>query len=179
MSRSGPILDLLPQVGSVVNKLIGRPLAASAIAVRQGSWDLPPTTAGALPEDACMAVIRYSGEVLCQVDVGWSVPFARNGLEVHGTEGSLVATNVMRADPGGSVVLVDSAGDRQIPFPLHRDAYEVTLESFAAAVTDGGEPAISGLEGLRSLAVALAIKKSGRSGRTAVVETEPPGNAPL
>jgi len=73
----------------------------------------------------------------------------------------------------------DTAGERQIEFAHHRDAYEVTLESFATAVTAGGGPAISGLERLRSLAVALAIRESSRSGRTVVVETGPGGNAPL
>src|SRR5690349_8192097 len=35
--RGGPILDLMPHVASVVNKVIGLPRAATAIAVRQGS----------------------------------------------------------------------------------------------------------------------------------------------
>ncbi len=121
-----------------------------------------------------MAVIRYEGEVLCQTDIGWSVPFARNGLEVHGTEGSLVATDVMRADPGGSLALIGPAGVREIEFPLHRDAYEVTLEAFAAACAGSGAPAISGIEGLRALSVALAVKQSSTSGRTEAVEIEPP-----
>jgi len=50
-----------------------------------------------------MSVVRYTGDapgdVLSLTDLGWTTPYARNGLEVHGTEGSLVATNVMRADP--------------------------------------------------------------------------------
>ena len=112
-----------------------------------------------------MAVIRYEGDVLCQVDVGWSVPFARNGLEIHGTEGSLVATNVMRADPGGTVALVDAAGEREIAVRAPpRRLRGHPRGSFAAAVTDGGEPTISGLEGLRALAVALAIRESSRAG---------------
>jgi 1,5-anhydro-D-fructose reductase (1,5-anhydro-D-mannitol-forming) len=85
----------------------------------------------------------------------------------------------MRPEPGGSVALVDAAGERQIEFAHHRNAYEVTLESFVAAVTTGGDPAISGVEGLRALAVALAVKESSGSGRAVVVRTEPPGNAPL
>ena len=173
----GPILDLLPHVGSVVNKLIGRPLVTTATAVRQGSWDLPVPDTGAttLPEDACMAVIRYEGDVLCQVDVGWSVPFARNGLEVHGTEGSLVARNVMRADPGGTLELIDSAGEREVVMARHQDAYEVTLETFARSVSGDGAPAISGLEGLRALAVALAVRESSLRGRAVTLNLDPVG----
>jgi len=171
----GPVLDLMPHVGSVVNKLIGTPLGTAAMPVRQGSWDLPADPAGALPEDACMAAIRYEGEVLCQVDIGWSVPFARNGLEVHGTDGSLVARNVMRADPGGSVQLIAASGEREVAIARHRDAYEVTLETFARSVAGDGPPAISGLEGLRALAVALAVRESGQQRRAVTIGLDPVG----
>jgi predicted dehydrogenase len=56
---------------------------------------------------------------------------------------------------------------------------DIAATRFAPAMCDAGAPAISGLEGLRALAFALAIKESSRSGRTVVVETESAGNAPL
>ena len=172
----GPNLDLMPHVASVVNKLVGLPLDASAMAVRQGMW--APGLEGDA-EDRAMSVVRYTGDVpgdvLSQTDLGWTTPYARNGLEVHGTEGSLVATNVMRADPGGSVTLQDSAGVREIAFTEHRDAYEATLEAFARAVTDGGDRSISGLEALNALAVTLAVKQAGVTRRTVPIDLEPPG----
>jgi hypothetical protein len=76
--------------------------------------------------------------------------------------------------PGGSLALVGPDGVREIDFTLHRDAYEVTLESFAAACGSSGPQAISGLEGLRALSVAPAVKQSSTSGRTEAVEIEPP-----
>jgi len=170
----GTILDLMPHVASVVNKLIGLPLDAAAMACRQGTWasGLEGTV-----EDRSMSVIRYEGaapgDVLCQIDLGWTTPFARNGLEVHGTGGSLVATNVMWADTGGSVTLQDSFGAREIVFGEHRDAYEATLEAFARAVTDGGQPSISGLEALRALAVTLAVKEAASTGRSVPIDLEP------
>ena len=85
-----------------------------------------------------------------------------------------LATDVMRADPGGSLALVGPDGVREIDFTLHRDAYEVTLESFAAACGSSEPQAISGLEGLRALSVAPAVKQSSTSGRTEAVEIEPP-----
>ena len=90
-----------------------------------------------------MAVVRYPGDVLCQIDVGWSTPFARNGLEVNGTTGSLIATDVMRADPGGSVLVANAQGRHELAFERHRDAYLATLESFEQAVA-GGDPMVTG-----------------------------------
>ncbi len=171
----GPILDLMPHVASVVNKLIGLPLDAVATAVRQGTW--APGLEGTV-EDRSMSVVRYQGDgpgdVLCQTDLGWTTPYARNGLEVHGTGGSLVATNVMRADPGGTVTLHDSSGVREIVLTEHRDAYEATLEAFARAVAGDGDPSISGLEALHALAVTLAVKQAGSTGRTVPIDLEPP-----
>jgi len=171
----GPILDLMPHVASVVNKLIGRPLDAAATAVRQGTW--APGLEGSV-EDRAMSIVRYQGaapgQLLCQTDLGWTTPYARNGLEVHGTSGSVVATNVMRADPGGTVTVHDSSGVREIAFAEQRDAYEATLEAFALAVAGGGEPSISGLEALHALAVTIAVGQAAVTGRTVPIDLDPP-----
>ena len=54
----------------------------------------------------------------------------------------------------------------------HRDAYEVTLEGFARAVAGDGRPSISGLEALRALAVALAVRESARLDRAVTVRVD-------
>lgn len=166
----GPVLDLVPHIAAVVNKIAGRPLSATAVTVRQGNWGLEPPAAGdAFPEDACMAVVRYPDDVLCQIDVGWSTPFARNGLEVNGTAGSLVAADVMRADPGGSVTLVTADGRHDLAFDRHEDAYQATLSAFERAVADGSEPTVSGREGALALTLTVAIRESARTGSIAPI----------
>lgn len=116
-----------------------------------------------------MAVVRYPDDVLCQIDVGWSTPFTRNGLEVNGTGGSLVATDVMRADPGGNVALITADGRRDLAFARHDDAYQATLTSFERAVTGGSEPAVTGREGALALALTVAIRESARTGSIAPI----------
>jgi hypothetical protein len=113
-------------------QLRGRPVEVTSVGVRQGPWN-------AAAEDAAMTVTRYANDAICQTHEAWTVPYARNWLEVHGSAGSLLATNVMRADPGGSVWLHDAAGAREIVFAHHRDAYEPTLEAFAAAVAGAAQ----------------------------------------
>lgn len=49
----------------------------------------------------------------------------------------------------------------------------VTLESFARSVAGDGSPAIGGVEGLRALAVALAVRESNQVGRAVVVDLDP------
>ena len=116
-----------------------------------------------------MAVVRYPDDLLCQIDVGWSTPFARNGLEVNGTAGSLVATDVMRADPGGSVTLVTADGRQDLTFARHEDAYQATLSAFRRSVADGVDPMVTGREGAMALALTLAIRGSARTGSIAPI----------
>ena len=121
----GPILDLVPHVASVVNKIAGVPESAVAVTVRQGAWEIESTSPdGSLPADTCMAVVRYPNDVLAQIHVGWATPFARNGLEINGSTGSLIAERVLWADPGGSVTLVTADGRHELAFARHDDAYQ-------------------------------------------------------
>jgi 1,5-anhydro-D-fructose reductase (1,5-anhydro-D-mannitol-forming) len=85
---------------------------------------------------------------------------------VHGSEGSIVGTDVMTQDPVGRVVLRTEAGEREVEPPDRRDLYEVAIEAFAAAVGGSGRPLVDGFDGVRALAVALAVKEAAESGRT-------------
>jgi 1,5-anhydro-D-fructose reductase (1,5-anhydro-D-mannitol-forming) len=120
-----------------------------------------------------MSVLRYEGNVLAQTHDAFTVRYAGTGLEVHGTEGSIFARDVMTQDPVGSVVLRDSGGERELDVGGRRDLYEVSLEEFARAVEEKAEPAVTGLDGVRALAVALAVQEAASSGRRVPVVTEP------
>jgi 1,5-anhydro-D-fructose reductase (1,5-anhydro-D-mannitol-forming) len=158
----GPVLDLVPHDASVANTLVGEPLEVAALEATVGSWQ-------AAAGDAAMAVVRYEGDVLCQIHLGWTVPHARTGIEVHGSEGSIVAEGVMQPDPVGSVVLHDAAGAREIALPERRDPYEVTVQAVAAAAAGTSRPVVDGAGGLLAVAVALAVREAARSGRVTAV----------
>jgi 1,5-anhydro-D-fructose reductase (1,5-anhydro-D-mannitol-forming) len=157
---AGVILDITSHDAAAVNAVLGRePLEAAAVAARQGPWE-------AAAEYAVVAAIRYEGDVLVQTHDAFTVGYAGTGLEVHGTEGSIVATDVMTGDPTGRVVLRTGTGEQEVAPPDRRDLYEVGLEAFAAAAHGNGRPVVDGREGLRALAVALAVKQAAETGRT-------------
>ena len=79
----GPVLDLMPHVAAVLGTIAGRPVDAVSMTATQGQWT-------AAVEDAAVIGVRYQDDVLAQVHLGWTTPFARNALEVHGTAGSVV-----------------------------------------------------------------------------------------
>jgi 1,5-anhydro-D-fructose reductase (1,5-anhydro-D-mannitol-forming) len=167
---AGVPLDITVHDAAVINRLLGQPVDAAALGARQGHWD-------AAVDDAIMSVIRYQGNVLAQTHDAFTVQYAGTGLEVHGTEGSIVAKDVMTQDPIGSVLLRDSGGERDLDIPGRRDLYEVALEAFAHAVEEAGEPAVTGTDGVRALAVALAVQEAASSGLRVPVVTEPAGRS--
>ena len=163
---AGVPLDITVHDAAVINPLLGRPVDAVALGVRQGPWE-------AAVEDAIMSVVRYDGDVLAQTHDAFTVKYAGTGLEVHGVEGSIVAKDVMTQDPIGTVILRATGGERELNIPNRRDLYEVALEAFARAVEEKTDPAVTGVDGVRALAVAVAVQDAASSGQRIPVVTEP------
>jgi 1,5-anhydro-D-fructose reductase (1,5-anhydro-D-mannitol-forming) len=161
---SGVILDITCHDASVLNPLLGRPVAVTAVAVQQAVWN----TGG--QEDAAMTVIRYENDgrppVLAQTHDSFTVGYARTSLEVHGTEGTIEVLDAMTQDTGGQVILTTGSGSQTVDVDCSEDLYVTGLRAFAAAVEGTGVPAASGRDGLMALKVALAAQESAISGRT-------------
>jgi 1,5-anhydro-D-fructose reductase (1,5-anhydro-D-mannitol-forming) len=161
---SGVILDITCHDASVLNPLLGTPVAATAMAVRQAAWN----TGG--QEDAAMTVIQYQGDagppVLAQTHDSFTVGFAQTSLEVHGTEGTIQVTDAMTQDTAGQVILITASGTRAVDVDCSQDLYVIGLRAFTAAVKGTGVPTATGRDGLMALKVALAAQESAVSGRT-------------
>ena len=115
-------------------------------------------------EDGVMAVVRFGSGVVAQLHDAFTVRHAGTGFEVHGSEGSLVARDVMTQRPVGEVVLRNEQGSEALPLD-HENLYARSLREFHGAIRGQGRPAATGEDGVRSLALALAVRKSAREGR--------------
>ena len=114
-------------------------------------------------EDAVMGVMRFHGGVLAQFHDAFTVRHAYTGFEVHGTDGSLYGRDVMTQRPVGTVTLRRDGSEEQVPIE-HGNLYERSVARFNAAVRGEGEPAATGEDGVRSLAVALAVREAAGTG---------------
>lgn len=121
-------------------------------------------------EDAVMGVLRFENGVIAQFHDGFTTKFAETGLEVHGTDGSLIGRNVMTQRAVGTVTLRDAEGEHDLPLD-HRNLYETTLSAFHAAVASKGRPSATGEDGVWSLATGLAVVEAARTGKTIRIET--------
>jgi 1,5-anhydro-D-fructose reductase (1,5-anhydro-D-mannitol-forming) len=120
-------------------------------------------------EDGVMGVMRFRSGLLAQFHDAFTTRHAVTGLEVHGTDGSLIGTGCMTQRPVGELTLRTSAGVEAVPLD-HENLYVRALRGFHAAMRGEGPPVASGEDGVRSLAVALAVLESARTGRAVAVD---------
>jgi 1,5-anhydro-D-fructose reductase (1,5-anhydro-D-mannitol-forming) len=108
---------------------------------------------------------------MVQTHESFTHPFAGSGVEVHGTEGSIFGRGILTQKPVGDLELVDASGRRAIPFETH-DLYTRALGLFSEAVAGRGAPSADGVDGVKSLAVATAVREAARTGRAVRVDYE-------
>jgi 1,5-anhydro-D-fructose reductase (1,5-anhydro-D-mannitol-forming) len=153
----GAILDLTVHDVDLLRFVLGAdPVEVVSLSQQAG------LASGSL-EDGAMTVFRFDNGVLAQLHDAFTVPFARTGLEVHGSEGSIVGRDVMTQRPAGEVVLRTKDGER-VESLVHEDLYARTVAAFLAAVRGQGKPSATGEDGYRSLLAALATVEAARTG---------------
>jgi len=120
-------------------------------------------------EDGAMAILKFDSGLLAQIHAAFTVRHATTGLEIHGTGGSIYGRDVMTAKATGEILLRDDMGERVMPVE-HVDLYARAVTQFVAAMRGSGAPAASGQDGVRSLAAAIAVLESCRTGSTHRIE---------
>ncbi|MFZ5852813.1 MAG: Gfo/Idh/MocA family protein [Actinomycetota bacterium] len=159
----GVALDVTVHDAAAVAALLGgRALEVSAVGLNQDN-------AASGPYDAVMTAIVWEGGVLVQTHDAYNNPHLPTSLHVLGTDGALVAEDCNSGDPVGSVTSWRAGRARPLPVEPREDLYQVTVRSFGAAVRGEGEVLVSGEDGVRSLAVSLAVLESLRTGRRVAV----------
>jgi 1,5-anhydro-D-fructose reductase (1,5-anhydro-D-mannitol-forming) len=125
--------------------------------------------ARSLLEDGVMAAIRFRSGLIAQIHDSFTVPHAGTGFEVHGSDGSLIARDVMTQQPIGTVILRNTDGEQSLEI-AHENLYVHALRQFQAAIAGDGQPAATGEDGIRSLALGLAVLEAASTGHVVPVE---------
>ncbi len=153
----GVIPDITVHDADVVRFLTGEdPVAVVAMMAASGL--------GRGVEDSAMSVWTLPSGAMVMSHESFTHPFAGSGFEIHGAEGSVFAQGVMTQRPVGQVTLVTAAGREDVPYGAH-DLYDQGVADFLSAVAGTGRVAASGQDGVKSLAVALAVREAARTGQ--------------
>ncbi len=159
---AGVVLDITVHDADTLRFVLSaEPIEATGMAQHAGM-------AEAGLEDGVMALLRFDNGVLAQLHDAFTVAHAGTGLEVHGSEGSIIARNVMTQRPVGEVTLRNADGETAFALE-HENLYVRGVRAFVQAVAGEGQPAATGEDGVRSLATALAVLEASKSGRAAKV----------
>ncbi len=159
----GVVLDITVHDADTLRFVLGDdPLEVSAFTQAAGM------AAGGL-EDGAMCIWRFKSGIIAQSHEGFTTKFAGTGFEVHGSEGSLIAKDVMTQKPIGSVLLRTAKGEEELSFD-REDLYVRSLRQFHAAIGGEGQPSATGEDGVWSLTSAEAALQSARSGKSVAID---------
>ncbi|WP_295529900.1 Gfo/Idh/MocA family oxidoreductase [uncultured Thioclava sp.] len=114
-------------------------------------------------EDSAMSVWTMPSGVMVFSHESFTQPFTESGIEVHGTDGSIVAVGVFAQDPLGEITLVNRTGRIEVPFDK-TEIYEAVIREFTAATRGRGAPAATGADGAKSLLIATAVREAALTG---------------
>src|SRR5215212_8079380 len=161
---AGVILDITVHDADTLRFVLDDEVTeVTALAAQQGL-----ATSGV--EDAVMGVMRFQRGVLAQFHDAFTIRHALTGLEVHGTNGSLIGEHVMTQEPeNGRVFLRRDGAVEEIDVGERENLYIRAVRLFNAAVRGEGQPAATAEDGIRSLAIGLAVQESVRTGQRVFV----------
>ncbi|TPL86431.1 Gfo/Idh/MocA family oxidoreductase [Mesorhizobium sp. B2-3-13] len=159
----GVVLDITVHDADTLRFVLGDdPVEVSAFTQSAGM-------AGSGLEDGAMCIWRFKSGLIAQSHEGFTTRFADTGFEVHGSQGSLIARNVMTQKPVGSVLLRTSSGEEELSFD-RENLYVRSVRRFHAAIRGEGQPSATGEDGIWSLAAAEAALQSANSGRAVKID---------
>jgi 1,5-anhydro-D-fructose reductase (1,5-anhydro-D-mannitol-forming) len=162
---AGVILDITVHDADTLRFILGsEPVEAVALSQQSGM------AKGGL-EDGVMAALRFDNGTMAQLHDAFTVKFAGTGLEIHGSEGSILGRDVMTQRPIGRVVLRNAQGETDVALD-HENLYARALRAFVGAIRGEGAPSATGEDGVRSLATALAVLEASRTGRRTAIQIQ-------
>lgn len=121
--------------------------------------------ADALPIDEIMTcLLRFEGGAIAYMDTGRIVPYAssRNDVLLYGSQASAAALGTLGGRPDGRLELSTGEGTSTTAM-TDRDLYLLEVEEFVRCILEGGEPAATGLDGMRTVELTEALYRSLRT----------------
>lgn len=113
--------------------------------------------------------LRFSNGALGLYDCNERLANPRNELTVYGTEGRVIGSGLTRSRSDGHLTLLTGGVESARYYPAG-DAHRASVEAFTRSVLAGMEPNASGIDGLKSVQLCSAIRRSVEDRTIASVE---------
>ncbi|MDP3650041.1 MAG: Gfo/Idh/MocA family oxidoreductase [Rhodoferax sp.] len=116
-------------------------------------------------EDTAMSIWRFPSGITVFTHQGFATPYGEKGIELLGTKAALKGISMLDQGSPGTVTLMSDQGNQLTEMP-DVNLYNKVLENFHKALRGESTDMADGKAGLNSLAVALSILESAKSGQT-------------
>src|SRR5919197_5176731 len=132
------------------------------------------TAARPLEQLACLT-LRFANGTLGQVVASRLLPDSRNDFRVYGINGLIAGHHSMWEARTGRFEITSDTVNERLEYPEELlPNYIAEVEDFQREVATGGQPAATGLDGLRAVEVTLAMIESARTRRRVKMERVEP-----
>jgi 1,5-anhydro-D-fructose reductase (1,5-anhydro-D-mannitol-forming) len=111
-----------------------------------------------------LVLLRFQRGTLGYVQANQKVPNPRPDLRIYGTNGNIVGVRTARPAFVGELRVKIGDAEEQVTEYDGRDAYHREVQAFNRAVIEDKEPNASALDGLRSVQITEAVRRSQREG---------------
>ena len=111
-----------------------------------------------------LVLLRFQGGALGYVQANQKVPYPRPDVRIYGTKGTIVGVRTARPAFVGELRVKIGDAEEQVTEYDGRDAYHREVQAFNRAVIEDTEPNASALDGLRSMQLTAAIRRSQNEG---------------
>jgi 1,5-anhydro-D-fructose reductase (1,5-anhydro-D-mannitol-forming) len=115
-------------------------------------------------ETTSLTTFRFANGALAQLNVNQSTPNPHNDYVIYGSKGRITGRGLTRSREGGEMqVHLNDGTTRSQKYPAI-NAHEACVIDFSKAILEGRAPAATGIDGLRSVQLTDAMKKSAWEG---------------
>ena len=159
----GVVLDVFIHDMAAVAAIIGGQ-AQTVMATARSGPDVP-----AAP-NSVMTIVEWSSDVIVQTHDAYDNYDLPTSFDILGVAGAIRSVMSMTGDPIGEVTVYHDNVGTPVDIPVRDDLYLLSVRGFDEAIHSGTRPRVSGPDGVRSLAAALAALESLSTGCTARVE---------
>jgi 1,5-anhydro-D-fructose reductase (1,5-anhydro-D-mannitol-forming) len=115
-------------------------------------------------EDNAMLMVRMKSGLMVQIAESFNTPHAHTKLEIHGTQASLIAEDVL-LQKGGGTVCIHTGGIREMVVVEELSPYARVVRDLNSAVRGNGAPAASADDGYKSLVAVSRAREAAATGR--------------
>ncbi len=121
-------------------------------------------TAPGVMEATSLATFKFANGAMAQVNVNQSTPNPYNDFVIYGSKGRITGRALTRSRAGGELLVrLNDGNERKTEYPAI-NAHAACVVAFSKALLEGGAPAASGIDGLRSVQLTDAMGKSAWEG---------------